>query len=66
MDKGKEFVFVALLTLALHYSSLDVPRHLSRFHTHPRWSPVTQSLRSRLSYGKIGGLRTVYVDLMYP
>ena len=27
---------------------------LSRFDTHPRWPPVTQSLRSRRSYGKIG------------
>ena len=27
MDKGKEFVFVALVTLALHYSSPNVPRH---------------------------------------
>ena len=26
---------------------------LSRFDTYPRWPPVTQSLRSRRSYGKI-------------
>ena len=27
---------------------------LSRFDTHPRWAPGTQSARSRESYGKIG------------
>ena len=31
-----------------------VPRPLSRFDSHPRWSPVTQSARYRRSYGKIG------------
>ena len=34
-------------------SSLTVPRPLSRFDTYPRWPPVTQSIRSRRSYGKI-------------
>ena len=29
------------------------PRHLSSFDTHARWQPVTQSARSRWSYGKI-------------
>ena len=29
------------------------PRPLSSFDTHPRWLPVTQSARSRRSYGKI-------------
>ena len=35
-------------------SSQTVPHPLSRFDTHPRWSPVTQSARYRRSYGKIG------------
>ena len=35
-------------------SSQTVPRRLSRFDTHPRWSLVTQSARYRRSYGKIG------------
>ena len=35
-------------------SSQTVPRPLSRFDTHPRWSLVTQSARYRRSYGKIG------------
>ena len=30
------------------------PRPLSSFDTHARWQPVTQSARSRRSYGKIG------------
>ena len=30
-----------------------VPRPLRRFDAHVRWPPVTQSLRSRQSYGKI-------------
>ena len=29
------------------------PRPLSSFDTHARWQPVTQSIRSRRSYGKI-------------
>ena len=29
------------------------PRPLSSFETHARWQPVTQSARSRRSYGKI-------------
>ena len=29
------------------------PRSLSSFDTHARWQPVTQSARSRWSYGKI-------------
>ena len=29
------------------------PPPQSRFHTHPRWPPVTQSARYRRSYGKI-------------
>ena len=31
------------------------PRPLSSFDTHARWQPVTQSARSRWSYGKIKG-----------
>ena len=34
------------------YSS-NRPRPLSSFDTHARWQPVTQSARSRRSYGKI-------------
>ena len=29
------------------------PRPLSSFDTHAKWQPVTQSIRSRRSYGKI-------------
>ena len=32
---------------------LNCPRPLSSFDTHLRWKPVTQSARSRRSYGKI-------------
>ena len=35
-------------------------RPLSSFNTHARWQPVTQSARSRWSYGKNRGLWTVY------
>ena len=35
-------------------SSQTVSRPLSRFDSHLRWPPVTQSFRSRRSYGKIG------------
>ena len=42
-------------------SKIPLPPHnfsngpsLSSFDTHPRWPPVTQSLLSRRSYGKIG------------
>ena len=35
-------------------SSQTAPRPLSSFDTHARWQPVTQSARSRRSYGKIG------------
>ena len=34
-------------------SSQTVPRPLSSFDTHARWQPVTQSARSRRSYGEI-------------
>ena len=39
------------------YFSLFLPNHprpLSGFDTHARWLPITQSARSRRSYGKIG------------
>ena len=35
-------------------SSQTIPRSLSSFDTYGRWQPVTQSTRSRRSYGKIG------------
>ena len=35
-------------------SSQTAPCPLSGFDTHARWQPVTQSARSRRSYGKIG------------
>ena len=31
--------------------------YLSSFDTHPRWLPVTQSARSRRSYGKLGTVK---------
>ena len=34
-------------------SSQTAPHPLSSFDTHVRWQPVTQSARSRRSYGKI-------------
>ena len=36
-----------------HASSQTAPRSLSSFDTHARWQPITQSARSRRSYGKI-------------
>ena len=36
-----------------------VPCPLSRIDTHPRWQPVTQSIRCRQSNGKNRGMRTV-------
>ena len=47
---------VMFMTVPLFFSlpPLNAPRPLSGFDTHPRWLPVTQSARSRPSYGKIG------------
>ena len=47
---------VMFMTVPLFFSlpPLNAPRPLSGFDTHPRWLPVTQSDRSRPSYGKIG------------
>ena len=42
---GEKNIFLASFQTA--------PRLLSSFDTHARWQPVTQSARSRRSYGKI-------------
>ena len=45
-----------MLLQSLYFSHFlpNHPRPLSSFDTHARWQPVTQSARSRRSYGKIG------------
>ena len=45
-EGGERNIFLA--------SSQTALRPLSSFDTHARWQPVTQSARSRRSYGKIG------------
>ena len=44
-----------MLLQSLYFSRFlpNRPRPLSSFDTHARWQPVTQSARSRRSYGKI-------------
>ena len=44
-----------MLLQSLYFSRFlpNCPRPLSSFDTHARWQPVTQSSRSRWSYGKI-------------
>ena len=44
-----------MLLQSLYFSRFlpNRPRPLSSFDTHARWQPVTQSARSRWSYGKI-------------
>ena len=43
-----------VITVPLFFSlPTKPPRPLSSFETHTRWQPVTQSARSRRSYGKI-------------
>ena len=44
-----------MLLQSLYFSRFlpNHPRPLSSFDTHARWQPVTQSARSRRSYGKI-------------
>ena len=44
-----------MLLQSLYFSRFlpNRPRPLSSFDTHARWRPVTQSARSRRSYGKI-------------
>ena len=46
---------VMMLLQSLYFSLFlpNRPRPLSSFDTHARWQPVTQSARSRRSYGKI-------------
>ena len=40
------------------------PRPLSSFDTHVRWKPVTQSARSRWSYGKIEDFEQSIIDIV--
>ena len=40
------------------------PRPLSSFDTHARWQPVTQSARSRPSYGKTEDCDSLYAGLL--
>ena len=44
-----------MLLQSLYFSRFlpNRPRPLSSFDTHTRWQPITQSARSRWSYGKI-------------
>ena len=37
---------------------------ISSFDTHPRWRPVTQSARSRQSYGKLGDCEESIIKLI--
>ena len=50
--------------ILVSYALGFTPRPLSSFDTHPRWPPVTQSARSRRSYGKIGDCEQSTIKLI--